>query len=70
MADWVRPAELLEAWRDGRALMLPPTVVAVEEVAAASSAAAFIAETPVIAPVQPELVDTGHGLVMRADLPR
>ena len=70
VADWVRPADLLEAWRDGRALMLPPTVVAVEEVAAATSAAAFIAETPVIAPVQPELVDTGDGLVMRADLPR
>jgi 8-oxo-dGTP pyrophosphatase MutT (NUDIX family) len=70
VADWVRPAELLEAWRDGRALMLPPTVVAVEEVAAATSAAEFIAETPVIAPVQPELVDTGDGLVMRADLPR
>ena len=28
VADWVRPADLLEAWRDGRALMLPPTVVA------------------------------------------
>ncbi|GAA2165369.1 NUDIX hydrolase [Pedococcus bigeumensis] len=69
-ADWVRPADLLAAWRDGRALMLPPTVVAVEEVAAARSAAEFIAETPVIAPVQPELVDTGDGLVMRADLPR
>ncbi|SDP66215.1 hypothetical protein SAMN04489867_3356 [Pedococcus dokdonensis] len=70
VADWVRPAELLQAWRDGQALMLPPTVVAVEEVAAATSAAGFIAETPVIAPVQPELVDTGDGLVMRADLPR
>jgi 8-oxo-dGTP pyrophosphatase MutT (NUDIX family) len=70
VADWVRPGDLLEAWRDGRALMLPPTVVAVEEVAAATSAAAFIAESPVLAPVQPELVDTGDGLVMRADLPR
>jgi 8-oxo-dGTP pyrophosphatase MutT (NUDIX family) len=70
VADWVRPADLQEAWPDRRALMLPPTVVAVEEVAAATSAAAFIAETPVIAPVQPELVDTGDGLVLRADLPR
>jgi 8-oxo-dGTP pyrophosphatase MutT (NUDIX family) len=70
VADWVRPAELLEAWRDGAALMLPPTVVAVEEVAAATSAAAFIAERPVVAPVQPELVDTGDGLVMRTELPR
>jgi hypothetical protein len=44
--------------------------VAVEDVAAARSAAAFIAEQPVVAPVQPQLVDTGNGLVMRAELPR
>jgi 8-oxo-dGTP pyrophosphatase MutT (NUDIX family) len=70
VADWVRPADLLEAWRSGQALMLPPTVVSVEEVAAAQTAAGFIAEQPVIAPVQPELVDTADGLVLRADLPR
>ena len=44
LAAWVRPAELLDAWRDGAALMLPPTVVCVEQVAAAPSAAAFLAE--------------------------
>jgi 8-oxo-dGTP pyrophosphatase MutT (NUDIX family) len=70
LADWMRPADLLDAWREGRALMLPPTVVSVEEVASAQSAAAFIAERPVVAPVQPELVDTGAGLVLRAALPR
>lgn len=70
LATWVRPAELLQSWATGEALMLPPTVVAVEEVAAAGSAAEFIAERPVIETVQPELVDTGTGLVMRADLPR
>ncbi|WP_406829347.1 NUDIX hydrolase [Pedococcus sp. KACC 23699] len=70
LAAWVRPADLLRAWERGEALMLPPTVVAVEEVAAATSAAGFIAERPVIETVQPELVDTGAGLVMRADLPR
>ena len=70
LADWVRPAELLRAWESGQALMLPPTVVAVEEVAAASSAAGFIAEQPVIETVQPELVDTGDGVVLRATLPR
>ncbi|MGO4341085.1 NUDIX hydrolase [Pedococcus sp. 2YAF34] len=70
LATWVRPAELLQAWRDGEALMLPPTVVAVEEVAAASSAAEFIAERPVVETVQPELVDTGSGVVLRATLPR
>ena len=70
VADWVRPVDLLQAWRDGSALMLPPTVVAVEDVAAATSAAAFIAERPVVVSVQPELVDTGTGLVMRAELLR
>jgi len=70
LAAWVRPAELLDAWRDGAALMLPPTVVSVEELAAAPSAAAFVAEQPPVVPVQPELVDTGDGLVMRAELPR
>jgi 8-oxo-dGTP pyrophosphatase MutT (NUDIX family) len=70
VADWVRPDELLQSWRAGEALMLPPTVVSVEEVALARSAADFVAEQPVIAPVQPELVETADGLVMRADLPR
>ena len=70
VAGWVRPAELLQSWQAGDALMLPPTVVSLEEVAAAPSAADFIAELPVIAPVQPELVETTDGLVLRADLPR
>jgi 8-oxo-dGTP pyrophosphatase MutT (NUDIX family) len=70
LAAWVRPAELLDSWSRGEALMLPPTVVAVEEVAAATSAAAFIAERPVVETVQPELVDTGEGVVLRATLPR
>ncbi|GAB3439450.1 hypothetical protein GCM10027517_12830 [Phycicoccus ginsengisoli] len=70
VADWVQPVELVAAWRDGAALMLPPTVVAVEEVAGARSAADFVAERPRIERVQPELVDTGDGLVLRAELPR
>jgi 8-oxo-dGTP pyrophosphatase MutT (NUDIX family) len=70
LAAWVRPQELLAAWQDGSALMLPPTVVAVEEVAAAASAADFVAQRPVVAAVQPELVDTGEGLALRAELPR
>jgi 8-oxo-dGTP pyrophosphatase MutT (NUDIX family) len=68
LAAWVRPAELLDAWRQGAALMLPPTVVCVEAVAAATSAAEFIAEEVPVALLQPELVDTGDGLVMRVEL--
>lgn len=70
LAQWVRPAELLDAWRDGAALMLAPTVVSVEEVGAAANAAHFVAEQPVVAPVQPVLVETEDGPVMRAELPR
>ncbi|NNM47165.1 NUDIX hydrolase [Knoellia koreensis] len=70
VADWVVPSELLESWRAGEALMLPPTVVSVEEVAAAAGAGEFVAERPVIAPVQPEIVDTPDGAVMRVELPR
>ncbi|HEX5426963.1 MAG TPA: NUDIX hydrolase [Pedococcus sp.] len=70
LADWVRPEALLQAFDEGSVLLLPPTIVCVEEIAAAASAAEFIAERPVIAPVQPELVDTAAGLVLRADLPR
>ncbi|QGN59515.1 NUDIX hydrolase [Nostocoides sp. HKS02] len=70
LADWVRPADLLASWRAGEALMLPPTIVSVEEVASAASAATFIAEQPPIAPVQPELVQTPQGVVLRARLPR
>ena len=66
VADWVRPADLLEAWRDGaRADAAADRRGGRGGAAAAGSAAAFIAEPPVIAPVQPELVDTGDGLVMR-----
>ncbi|MDF2144744.1 NUDIX domain-containing protein [Knoellia sp. p5-6-4] len=69
-ADWVAAAELLEAQRRGEAMMLPPTLVSVEEIAAASSAAAFIAERPPVAPVTPRLTQTPDGPVMRAELPR
>ena len=70
LAQWMRPDALLQAWRDGSALMLPPTVVCVEEVAAAASAREFIAEQPPVSPVRPQLVRTDGGLVMRAELPR
>jgi 8-oxo-dGTP pyrophosphatase MutT (NUDIX family) len=67
LVAWVRPHELLEAWRDGAALMLPPTVVCVEQVAAATSAQSFIAEAPAVSVVQPELVQTANGPVLRVE---
>lgn len=66
---WVRPEELIERLHRGTALMLPPTLVCLEQLAAAPSAAAFLAERPAVAPVMPVLTTTDTGAVMRADLP-
>lgn len=66
---WSAPQEMLAAAQAGTALMLPPTVVALEELAAFDSVADFLADRPVIAPVQPVLTDLGDRLVMRAELP-
>ncbi|MEO7069443.1 MAG: NUDIX hydrolase [Nostocoides sp.] len=68
-ADWARPADLLDAAATGRALMLPPTIVCLEQLAAAPSAEAFLAELPPVHEVIPVLVDTPEGLTLRADLP-
>jgi 8-oxo-dGTP pyrophosphatase MutT (NUDIX family) len=69
-AAWVPAAEVLDAYARGEALMLPPTIVSVEEVAAASSASAFAAEQPPVARVMPVLTETPAGLVLRTELPR
>ena len=63
-------SEVLAAAARGEALMLPPTLVSVEEVAAAPSAAAFTAERVSVARVMPVLTETGGGLVLRTELPR
>jgi 8-oxo-dGTP pyrophosphatase MutT (NUDIX family) len=69
-ADWVDPARLLEGYAAGSALMLPPTVVCLEQVAAATSAAQFLAdEVPMAAPVTPVLIRVGGAVVMRCTLP-
>ncbi|HEY7719431.1 MAG TPA: NUDIX hydrolase [Pedococcus sp.] len=70
VAGWFGAAEVLEAARRGEALMLPPTLVSVEEVAAAPSADAFWAEQVPVAMVMPVLTETPDGLVMRTELPR
>lgn len=66
---WVLPHRLLTAYEEGRAVMLPPTVVALEQLAAFGSVADFLADRPRITTVEPELVDLGDRLVMRFDIP-
>lgn len=68
-AGWVDPAGLLHDYASGSALMLPPTIVCVEQVAAASSAAEFLATDVRLAPVMPVLVRTDDAVVFRCALP-
>jgi 8-oxo-dGTP pyrophosphatase MutT (NUDIX family) len=66
---WVLPADLLAEHADGRALLLPPTLVALEELARFGSVEEFLADTPRVTAVLPVLVDTGDAVVIRSELP-
>lgn len=66
---WVRPGDLLTERDAGSAVMLPPTVVMLEELAEHREIAAFLAVDPPVAAVSPTLMDTPDGLVLRAHLP-
>ena len=68
-AGWADPARLLEDYAAGSALMLPPTLVCVEQVAAASSVAEFLAAQVRMVPITPVLVRTGDSVVIRCVLP-
>jgi len=68
-ADWTDPARLLQDYARGAALMLPPTVVCVEQVAAAASIAEFLAADVSMEPVTPVLARTDDGVVIRCVLP-
>ncbi len=69
-ADWVRADELLAEYAAERNLMLPPTVVSVEQLAAASSADEFLAEEVDVVPIMPEPAEHSGRIWMRAPLPR
>ena len=60
---------VVDAYRTGEALLLPPTIVSVETVAAAESAAALVATPGPTHPVEPWLVEVDGTVVVRADLP-
>jgi 8-oxo-dGTP pyrophosphatase MutT (NUDIX family) len=73
-ASWVAPRRLLEDWSAGRVPMLPPTVVAMEELAAAGSVEELMTARRVLRPVSPWLVtlpadgDDGPRAALRVDL--
>jgi len=68
-ADWADPVRLLQNYARGQALMLPPTVVCVEQVAAAASVAEFLAAEPPIAPILPVPAQADGAVVIRCTLP-
>lgn len=69
-ADWVRPSALLADLAAGRAAMLPPTVVCVEQVAAAAGAEEFLDSAPPMLRIMPVLERTDQGdLRLRVELP-
>ena len=67
-AGWFDPASVLADYAAGSAVVLPPTLVCLEDLAASPSAAEFFAQEPVIRRILPELVvnDAGEA-VMRTD---
>lgn len=60
-ADWFVPSELLEAYAAGSALMLPPTVVCVEQIADARSAADVVVHSEALPLVMPQVVTGPEG---------
>ena len=68
-ADWADPSRLLRDYASGSALMLPPTVVCVEQVAAALSSAEFLATDAPMAPITPVPTRVDGALVIRCVLP-
>ena len=68
-ADWTDPAGLLAAYQAGEAILLPPTVVAVERIRDTASAAEFVATARPSAAVVPQLVEVAGHPTIRADLP-
>jgi 8-oxo-dGTP pyrophosphatase MutT (NUDIX family) len=63
-AAWVTPRELLSAYAAGRASMLPPTVIWVEEILQASSASEFVAHAEHLPLIMPEVVHSELGPAM------
>lgn len=69
LSQWVRPAAVLDAFNDGEVLMLPPTIVVLEQLALVSTVSGALAQDVAIAPVMPQFVLTESGPAMRAHLP-
>jgi 8-oxo-dGTP pyrophosphatase MutT (NUDIX family) len=63
-AGWIIPDELLRQYAAGSALMLPPTVVCVEQIRDAATAADVVRHTEHLPLIMPEAVDGPDGPAM------
>lgn len=68
-AEWIRPQAVLDSFADGDLLLMPPTIVCLEELADVTTVSGALAQEVEVAPVLPELVMTEAGPAMRALLP-
>lgn len=69
-AEWVQPQAILDAFAVGDALLMPPTIVMLEDLARAGSVGQALDARPQHVPtVLPTLVDTDAGPAVRVDLP-
>ena len=63
-AGWVVPDDLLREYAAGSALMLPPTVMCVEQIRDAGSAAGYVVHSEHLPLVMPEVVNGPSGPAM------
>jgi 8-oxo-dGTP pyrophosphatase MutT (NUDIX family) len=66
---WGRAEVLLEAGRARRLRLMPPTIVALEQFGEFGSVEHFLADTPSMALVEPQLVEPDSGYVLRSQIP-
>lgn len=62
-AEWLRPADALDAARSGRITLLPPTAVVLADLAGFDSVTAVLAHRPQIRPLMPSVLADEDGRV-------
>lgn len=69
LSEWMRPSVAIGAFEDGDVMLMPPTLVCLEQLAHVSTVSAALSQDLPIAAVMPRLVETDAGPAMRAQLP-
>lgn len=59
---WARPVELLQSFREGRSMLLPPTWAQLRHLAEFPDVAAALAAEPRIRPIEPEILEHPDGI--------